>query len=115
MLEYNKNNKPLAKKLRKTMTEAEVILWSRLRRKQFNEAVFIRQKMIGNYIVDFCCVKSNLIIEIDGSGHYTEEEKIKDSIKDTYLDMQGFKVLRFSNLEVLKNLNNVLSSIFYNL
>ncbi|WP_424243910.1 very-short-patch-repair endonuclease [Elusimicrobium posterum] len=90
MLEYDKNNTPLAKKLRKQMTPAEVILWNRLRRKNFKEAVFLRQKTIGPYIVDFCCIQSKLIIELDGGGHFAQQKILEDRERDFYLNSKGF-------------------------
>ncbi len=55
------------------MTDAERLLWSRIRRKQLKDCQFYRQKVVGNYIVDFYCPKSNLVIELDGGQHYSDE------------------------------------------
>ena len=73
MIPYNKDLKPFARELRKNMTDAELHLWNRVRRKQINGYQFYRQKNIGSYIVDFYCPAAKLIIELDGSQHYTEE------------------------------------------
>ena len=94
------------------MTDAEQILWSRIRRKQLKSRQFYRQKIIGNYITDFYCPKSKLIIEIDGGQHYSEQEKKKDKIRDDYMSKIGLKVLRFSDNEIFKNLEDVIDKIY---
>ena len=76
---------------------------------------FYRQKIIGNYIVDFYCPKAKLIVEIDGSQHYDDEELEKDKIRDDYMREHELKVLRFSDREVFKNLNGVVEKIYENL
>jgi len=111
VIPYNKKFKHLARELRKNMTDAERLLWSKVRRKQLNSYQFYRQKNVGNYIVDFYCPSGKLIIELDGGQHYTEEGKKKDEIRDQYLDSLGFTVLRFSDREVLKNLEGVIEKI----
>ena len=94
------------------MTKEEIILWSRIKGKQIKEVQFYRQRPIGNYIADFYCSKAKLIIEVDGSQHYEEEGVEKDKIRDEYFESLGLKVLRFTNLDVLKNLNGVLEKIY---
>lgn len=94
------------------MTGAEILLWSRIRRKQIKEAQFYRQKPIGNYIADFYCPKVKLIIEVDGSQHYEKKGIKKDEIRSKYFENLGLKVLRFTNLDVLKNINGVLERIY---
>jgi len=115
MLKYNKNIKQISRALRKNMTKEEVILWSRIKRKQIKEVRFYRQKPIGNYISDFYCPKAKLIIELDGSQHYEKEGIEKDEIRDSYFESLGLKVLRFTNLDILKNLNGVLEEIYENI
>jgi len=66
MLSYNKELKGFSRTLRKNMTSAEKLLWSKIRGKQLKNCQFYRQKIIGNYIVDFFCPKANLVIEVDG-------------------------------------------------
>ena len=73
MLLYNPKLKKYSQELRKNMTDAERQLWSKLRGKQLKGLQIYRQRIIGNYIVDFYCPKANLIIEIDGGQHYTDE------------------------------------------
>jgi len=67
------------------MTDAENILWSKLRRKQLKGYQFYRQKIIGKYIVDFDCPKANIVIELDGGQHYSEAGKAKDGARDDLL------------------------------
>ena len=95
MLYYNKKLKYTARTLRKNMTDTEILLWSRIRRKQLKEYQFYRQKTIGNYIVDFYCPFARLIIELDRSQHYEEEGMRKDKVRDQYLTGLGFQVMRF--------------------
>lgn len=112
MLIYNKNLRQLSRQLRKGMTDAESLLWSKIRSKQLKRRQFYRQKIIGNYIADFYCPKSDLIIELDGGQHYTKEGKEKDVIRDNYMESLGLRVLRFSDKEIFENLNGVLETIW---
>ena len=97
------------------MTECESILWSKLKGKQLKDIQFYRQKIIGNYIVDFYCPKIKLVIELDGGQHFIENAKELDEIRDKYLINLGIKVLRFSNYEIRTNLSGVLAVIFENI
>ena len=115
MLPYNKRLKKYSRELRTNMTDAEKLLWSRIRRKQLKDCQFYRQKIIGNYIVDFYCPKSSLIIELDGGQHYSDEGMRKDKIRDDYLKNLGLSVLRFSDRDVFKNLQGVLEAVWENL
>jgi very-short-patch-repair endonuclease len=112
MLPFKRSLKPLARQLRSNMTNAELLFWAKVRRKQINNYQFYRQKNIDNYIVDFYCPKAKLIIEIDGSQHYTEEGMVKDKTRDNSLGQLGFTVLRFSDIEVLNNINAVIEKIY---
>ncbi len=103
----NKHNKelvPLAKALRKNMTKEENHLWYDYLREY--PIRFIRQKVIGKYIVDFYCAKAKLVIELDGSQHY-EEEIEKDALRTEFLEQYGLKVIRISNLDISKNFEGV--------
>jgi very-short-patch-repair endonuclease len=111
MLSYNRNLKEPSRQLRRNMTDAEGLFWSRVRRKQLSGVQFYRQKIIGDYIVDFYCPQARLVVEIDGSQHYQETEIEKDMLRDDYLRAQGLKVLRFSNREVLQNMAGVLETV----
>ncbi len=97
------------------MTDAENALWSKIRRKQLKGLQFHRQKVIGNYIVDFYCPKVKVVIECDGGQHYSKVGLKKDALRDDYLKSRGCKVLRFSSREVLKNMEGVLEVVFRNL
>ena len=103
--QHNKNLVPLAKKLRKDMTKEERHLWyDFLRDYDFR---FIRQKVIGNYIVDFYCAKAQLVVELDGSQHYEPQEEEKDQIRTKFLEDCGLSVLRIPNNAVLQNFSGV--------
>jgi len=97
------------------MTEAEKLLWSRIRGKQLKGVQFYRQKVIGNYIADFYCANSKIVIEVDGGQHYSLEGREKDRVRDDYLADAGIKVLRFSDREVLKDIEAILEKIWMNL
>ena len=97
-LEYNKNIIPLAKELRKNMTPEEKHLWyDFLSSYPIN---FQRQKTIDNFIADFYCHKARLVIELDGSQHYTPQGKTYDRARTEVLHRYGLQVLRFSNSDV---------------
>lgn len=115
MLPYNKRLKNLARDLRKNATDAERRRWSKIRGKQLKEYQFYRQKNIGDYIVDFYCPAAKLIVEIDGGQHYSEANIVKDEARDKFLSDLGFSVLRFSNSDVLKNFEGVVTDIYNHL
>jgi len=111
MLHYDSKLKSLARKLRKNMTDSEKLLWSKVNRKRLSEYQFYRQRIIGNYIVDFYCPTAKLVIEIDGGQHYYGESQLSDKKRDRVLVGLGLNVIRFSNLDVLKNIEGVLEQI----
>jgi very-short-patch-repair endonuclease len=115
MIQYNKKLKYTARTLRKTMTGSEVLLWSRIRRKQLKGKQFYRQKVIGNYIVDFSCPSAMLIVEVDGIQHYEAEGLRKDKNRDKYLNGLGFRVMRFFSSEVMTNIDGVVEDIYQQL
>ncbi len=96
-----------ARNLRRNATEAEKRLWSRLRDRQFLGRKFRRQRPIGRYFVDFVCLESRLIVEVDGGQH----DPRTDSARTRYLKKQGYRVMRFWNNEVLDNTEGVLETI----
>lgn len=102
---HNKQIVPLAKVLRKNMTKEEKHLWYDYLREY--PIRFIRQKVIGKYIVDFYCAKARLVIELDGSQHYEDKEIEKDALRTEYLEQYGLKVIRISNLDINKNFEGV--------
>jgi len=110
LIPYNRNSKQKSRDLRNKQTEAERILWERLRNKHTGYH-FYRQKPVGDYIVDFYCPKKKLIVEVDGANHFTNEGKENDKARDDIMVALGFLVLRFSNMKVLKNTDKVVEKI----
>ena len=108
-MEYNKDMISRSQKMRKEMTKEENLLWYRFLRKY--PLQFRRQYVIGNYIVDFYCHKAKLVVELDGSQHYSADQKEYDEKRTEYLKQQGLKVIRFSNLDVIRQFRNVCESI----
>ena len=100
-LKYNGKNISLAKNLRKNATPEENHLWYDFLSKY--EIRFQRQKAIDNFIADFYCYRARLIIEIDGSQHYTSEGKNKDEFRTEILKEYGLKVIRFTNRQINDN------------
>ncbi len=98
-------------RLRKNMTEAELVLWEVLKDKKLCGRKFRRQHSIGHYVADFYCPSEKLIIELDGQLHFIPEGIAKDSERDNHLAMMNIRVLRFENKEVLNDLTNVLKNI----
>ena len=94
------------------MTDAENMLWLKLRRKQLKGHQFYRQKIIGKHIVDFYCPKANLVIELDGGQHYSETGQAKDRTRDDVLREMEIKVLRFSDRDVFENIGEVMEEIW---
>jgi very-short-patch-repair endonuclease len=101
----------LVRTLRKNETEAEQILWSWLRNKQFNGIKFRRQQSIGNYIVDFVSFDKSIVIEIDGGQHNDDVKMKQDEIRTKWLEVHGFRVIRFWNSDVLENPEAVFDTI----
>src|SRR5680860_702804 len=100
-----------ARQMRKKPTEAEGKLWQALRRKGVEGMRFRRQRVIGPYIVDFCCLEKRLIVEVDGMQHLVDEAAAYDEDRTQYLETNGFRVLRFGNLQVLGDLAGVIEAI----
>ena len=98
-----------AGELRRNQTEAEAKLWSRLRAHRMAGVQFRRQHAIGNYIVDFCSPRRKLVIELDGSQHLDQAEY--DGKRTKYLEDRGYRVLRFWNHQVTKEIDAVLNVI----
>jgi very-short-patch-repair endonuclease len=115
MLLYNSELKRHARDLRKRMTDAEIRLWARLRLKRLNGYPFQRQRIIGNYIVDFYCPRAKLVIEVDGGQHYSSENMLSDKRRDNYLKSKRLTILRFSDTDVLVNTEVVIQQIVQSL
>ena len=108
----NMNNKTqLARNLRKNSTKQELILWKLLRNHRINNLKFKRQYPIGNYIVDFVCKEKWLIIELDGGQHNEPNNISYDEERTKYLNNRGYRVLRFWNTDIDKNLKGVYEMI----
>ncbi|MCA6118310.1 endonuclease domain-containing protein [Bradyrhizobium sp. WSM 1738] len=100
-----------ARALRKNSTDAERLLWAALRGHRLNGAGFRRQVPIENYIADFVCHTAKLVIELDGGQHFSDQAERADAARSAVIEAQGFKVLRFSNHEVMTNRVGVLETI----
>ena len=99
-----------AKELHRNMSPAEAKLWAHLRAHRMGDVHFRNQHAIGNYIVDFCAPRRKLIIELDGSHHLEQQEYDEERTK--YLEARGYRVLRFWNNDVLKDMDHVLQVIW---
>jgi len=98
-----------AQRLRKNRTDAEIHLWQHLRRRQLDGSRFRQQVPLGPYVFDFLCVKSRLIVEVDGGQHAINVDT--DEERTAWLKSRGFRVFRFWNNDVLKNIDGVLAAI----
>ena len=101
----------LSKNLRKNQTEAEQILWSKLRSRQLSGFKFRRQHPLDHYILDFYCSETHLAIEIDGGQHIEKENIERDNDRTAYLNQKGIRVIRFWNNDVIEHLDEVLTEI----
>jgi len=108
---YDHKLKQPSRQLRNKSTEAEILLWSKIRLKQLKNLIFYRQKPLGGYIVDFYCPKAKLVVEVDGSQHFTENGKEYDHVRDEFLNNMGLTVLRFTNVDVMDNIDGVVEVI----
>ena len=105
MIPYNKNNKVLARNLRKNMTDPEKRLWYKCL--SLFPVRFNRQKQLGNYIADFYCHKAKLVIELDGEQHYEEDNKVYDIERTEFLENYGLKVIRITNYDLKENFDGI--------
>jgi very-short-patch-repair endonuclease len=108
---YNPILKHRSQNLRNNSTLGEILLWQHLKSRKMKGYQFMRQKPINNYIVDFYCSKLHLIIEVDGETHLLEGAKEKDEQRQNKLESLGLQFLRFDDLEVKQNIENVLIRI----
>ena len=105
-------HRSFAKHMRKTPTEAEKRLWWALRhRMELRNTHFRRQVAIGPYIADFCCMACRLVIEADGGQHFSEEAERRDDTRSLLLAEHGFEVLRFTNTQILTDMDSVIATI----
>lgn len=97
-----------ARRMRREMTEPETRLWLALRGRRFAGVKFTRQVVIGPYIADFCARSRKLVIEVDG---HTHDDQARDDARTAALEKQGFRVIRFANADVMRDLEGVLHAI----
>jgi len=100
-----------ARALRKRQTPMEIKMWAILRNRKFMGYKFYRQYPLGPYIVDFCCRRNKLVIELDGGGHNIELQRQKDIIRDEYLTSYGYRIFRVWNNELDKNEDGVMEKL----
>ena len=99
---------------RNNPTEAEAALWEYLRADQLG-VTFKRQHVIGDYIADFVCLDSKLIVELDGEYHKKEQQIVSDTQRTEWLESRGFRVIRFTNEDLFNGIDKVLDEIKNNL
>ena len=110
-IEYNASLKQVARDNRNNPTKAEIKTWEEVLSKKQTGYLFLRQKIIDNFILDFYCSNLLLAIEIDGSVHDNKQQKDNDKIRTEMLDILGIKVIRYTNSEVINNMDFVCKDI----
>ena len=105
----------MARALRRRSSEAEQLLWSKLRGRRLAGWKFRRQMPIGRYIVDFCCPDAWLVVEVDGGQHTVDAAALRDAQRTKELEGLGYFVLRFWNPEIFANLDGVCETILSHL
>ncbi|MEM9279884.1 MAG: DUF559 domain-containing protein [Pseudomonadota bacterium] len=108
MSSISTGQKQFARKLRQKDNSAEAILWEELRDRRLHRYKFVREHPVGIYFADFACRRKKLIVEIDGSQHV---DSVSDFKRDEWLNRNGWSVLRFNNMLVLKERQTVLKTI----
>ena len=111
MQPYNQKLIVNSRTLRSDMTDAERLLWRRVRFKQVSGLPFYRQKPLLKFVVDFYCPKAKLVIELDGSQHFEAAHRSADEERDAALTGAGLRVLRFDNRQVLMEIEGVMAVI----
>jgi very-short-patch-repair endonuclease len=109
--EVGKIQRDRAKRLRREMTRAETLLWRHLKADRLAGLAFRRQTPMGHYIADFVAHSCKLVVELDGESHDFEERVRHDARRDEWFASRGYRVLRFTNNDVMKNLEGVVLSI----
>jgi len=100
-----------ARALRRAQTEAERLLWRRLRARSLNGFKFVRQEPIGPYFADFVCREAKLVVEVDGGTRSTDDEIRADQRRAAFLRAQGYRIARFVNEEIYRNLDGAMETI----
>lgn len=111
MHHYQPQRRTTIHTLRKRMSDSELKLWSRIRRKQISGLQFYRQRPIGHYIVDFYCPRAQIVLQVDGPRQASRPAIQNGQHRDHYLKQQGIKVLRFDDLQILKQLDAVVEQL----
>jgi len=111
VMRANRKTRKRAKELRWPMTPAEVIVWTRVQRGRLMGFHFRKQHPVGPYIADFACVKSRVIVEIDGETHWREFERRRDAARTAFLEREGWAILRVWNSDVYGNEDGVVETI----
>ena len=112
MSDISRFRRERAKQLRSSTTVPERALWRALKRIPVYGSHFRRQVPIGPYVADFACLKARLLIELDGGHHSQDDVASKDVARTRWLEKEGYRVVRFWNAELIKNMNGVLDTIY---
>lgn len=105
------STKAKRKELRHDSTTAEKALWSKIKGENLYGYKFRRQHGVGKYILDFYCPELNLAIEVDGDSHFIDDGPEKDAIRSQFIQDKGIRILRFTNADIIKNLEGVLITL----
>ena len=108
---YDSRLKQLARNLRNNSTLSEVLFWNEVKGKRINGFQFLRQKPIGNFIIDFYCPKLRLAIEIDGDSHGFDEAIQRDKFKEKYLSKRGIHLIRYDDNELKSNIQGTIEHL----
>jgi len=100
-----------ARQFRRQLSPPEALLWVRLRLQRANGLAFRRQHPIGPYVADFCCAQARLVIEVDGAGHTETAQLAHDAVRDSYMRQLGYRILRCSALDVMRDPDDVAQRI----
>ena len=100
-----------AKVMRKNLTKAEAVMWGKIKGKNLNGHHFRRQHPIGPFIADFACVEGKVVLEVDGATHNSEEEQAYDGRRTSFLESEGWHVVRVWNNQIYNNRDGVLRAL----
>jgi len=110
-MKIDRNMTSHARALRRESTPAEVVLWARLKGRQLGGYKFRRQQPIGRFVADFLCVERKVVIELDGGQHNEDSQLTRDDERTRNIEAMGYRVLRFWNIDVSKNIDGVMTRI----
>jgi very-short-patch-repair endonuclease len=108
---FHRDNVPAARRLRRPLTNAEALVWERVRDRKFRGLKFRRQHPIGTYVVDFFCDELRLVLEVDGGVHLEPEQRARDRERQAIIESLGLRVLRISNASVETDLEGALDQV----